>query len=176
MIFIPFSLSAIGVSDWMEKTPQGNEINNINGISLYLKNQQQVNNLWKSYFYKDHVVGMTTDPADSKMRVSYFIVNEKTLEIKKFDAVEKWQTDLKLNDLEPKFWTRWYFGDWTFFNDDVFFLGIVLIIPFAIFLFMLYKSIKKEKFKLFKPYTSISVLLFLLMLFYWLSDQFPQSI
>lgn len=177
MIFLPVSLSALGISDWTEKTPKGNEINNINGTSLYLNNQQQIDGLWKWYFYKGYIVGQTADPSVADMNISYFVVNETTYQITKFNSIEDWEGYLKRNELKPQIWTRWYFGDWTFFNNDIFFVGIYLLIPFIfLFTFLLYKAIKKEKFKLFRPYTTTIVILFLLIFCYWLLDQFPESI
>lgn len=177
IIFLPISLSAIGISDWKEKTPKGNEINNINGVSLYLKNEKQLDGLWKWYFYKGYIIGQTADTSVADMDISYFVVNETTYQITKFNSIEDWEAYLKKSELKPKVWTRWYFGDWTFFNDDIFFVGFYLFIPLAIlFMFLFYKAIKKEKLRLFKPYTTIIVLLFSLIFCYWLLDQFPNSI
>lgn len=170
-ILFPFAVSAIGISDWTEKTPCGNEINNFGRKTLYLKNNQQVDDLLKWYFYKDYVVGIILDPIDKDLKTSYFIVNEKTYDILRFDSKTEWQQSLRANNLIPKLWTRWYQTDWIFFSDNFYFLIPVIVL----ILFLVYKAVRKKRFKLFKPYTTISAVMFLFMVFYWLLDCFPQS-
>jgi len=184
-----FSSSAslgMGMSDWQAKTPCGNEINNYPGPTLHLENGKQLNKLGEWYFYKKHIVGKLGetgwigDEGWNGDTLGYFVVSELTSRIWIFNNREEWITFLNKKNLDPFLITRWYHRDWTFFDDQIYwvlFYGFFLSIPFLFFyLFLLYKAIREEKLNLKKPHGLAASVIAGLVFIAWLWEQFPQSI
>ena len=170
----------LGWGDWQEHSPNGTFIYNLGGgISMEFGRDTFLIGVKEWYFYKDHIIGYSL-LNDSIERNEYFVANELSRTIKKFDTQADWDKYVAESGLQPKVWTRKYRGDWTFFNDGIFFLFIIgfpLSIPLTVFYFYaLYRGIRKESFNPGKPYTRIFLGINLFIIFFWLLEQFPQSI
>jgi len=186
IVIFPFLIIlGIGLSDWSDKTPYGNEINNFMGSKiLYLKNGQEIENVSQWYFYKEHIIGKTNsndyNHSESTPHVeSFFIVNDKSLSIKIFHLKSEWDTFITNNKLKPKFWTRWHYGKWNTMEDLVFILilGFIITIPLMILLGRsIYLSITKEKFNYKMRHTRVSILSTISCLIIVLLNSVPYSI
>lgn len=166
------SYAGIGLSDWVCKTPYGNEIQNNGGIFLYLKDGRTIEGLNRWYFYKGYIIGKK----DSSEY--YFAVNEKTAAIFTFPSEQEWDRFIETRNLRPSFWRRWYEKDWEYF-DDILFISLVFFyvsVPLLIlFFWIVYKSIKREKMSFKKPFTIALAIIVSFILANFLLEQFPQS-
>lgn len=181
LMFSKVSYGIVGLTDWSDITPGGNQINNFVGQSLYLKDGRQIDFVCEWYFYKGCIIGRQREACFKEASIlGYFVVNETTLDVHSFISESDWDIYREKNDLKPIIWTRWYESDWTFFNDDFFlfyFFFFFISIPLTIsFLNKLWKAIGKEKFNFRKPNTIIVSCILGLIFITWLLEQFPQSI
>lgn len=172
--------AGIGLADWSAKTPGSNEINNFSGNAIYLKNGDQIDNLNRWFFYKNHIIGEKDTIYTPVNEARYFVVDETTFKIDTFLNKDVWTNYLAEKNLKPKVWTRWYSNNWIFFSDDMasaltsmFYLSIPLVI---FFLLLIYKSIKIEKLNFTKPYTLFTTFTLFILLIIWLLDKNPQSL
>jgi hypothetical protein len=165
----------IGLADWSCETPNGNEINNFTGLTLYLKGRARIENLDKWYFYKGHVIGMT---GRYSTETSYFFVaNEFTGKIDSFPNEAEWLNYLSNNKLTPKMWTRWYRDDWTSYDGFALAFKILICSPLIlVYFFLVYQAFRFENFRLKSPNTLIVTIVAGLIFIDWLLEQFPQSI
>lgn len=166
----------IGMGDWQCRTPDDHTIDNYsgNGYTLHLLNAlpyYTVDKLSRWYFYKGFIVGERKD--------GYFIANEQTSVIDTFRDKKTWLTTISQKNLKPLFWTRWYTDRWSYLDDLSFFLFMnsYFLLPLAIiFLLLLYRAIRFEKFNIKKPCTLIILIIGSIVFIEYLSQQFPQSI
>ncbi len=168
----------MGLGEWRQKTPYGNEIDNFtDGFTLYLGNEITVKNIGKWYFYKGHSIGDIGEYGQPK---KYFVADELKKEVKYFDEEIEWENYINKEDLSPIIWTRWHHNNWKVLDDTVlifylfyFFVSIPLTILFVV---AVVRAYRREKFKINKPYT-ITVLVTLgLIVLRAVLDAFPQSI
>lgn len=177
LLLFPVFIFSQGFSDWTSRTPKGNEINNFNGKSLIFKDGKTLEGLWEWYFYKDHIVGILADSFADEIKFSYYIVNEKTEIIQKFNSEKEWNSAVERQKLKPKFWKRWYQGDWKFFDDSsigMVLFAFILLVPLYLLLLFFEKFVIKKNSK----FSNLAIVLtadLLIIFLIWLSDNFPQS-
>ncbi|WP_346882832.1 hypothetical protein [uncultured Algibacter sp.] len=183
ILSMSISLVGIGLSDWSDYTPHGNEINNFMGTDiLYLKDGTSLEDLSSWYFYKKHIIGTLKNYNPEKKEYDkdrYFVANEKTFEIEVFDSEVKWNTFIKDKNLNPKLWTRWYKTQWSFLDGILllFIFGFFITIPLAVlFLRSLYIAITKEKFNTSKMHTKICITCFMFCFLTISINYLPHSI
>ncbi|MEC5395844.1 hypothetical protein [Bergeyella sp. RCAD1439] len=168
LFFYSYIVFAIGVTDWRQTTPGGNEMNNFNDISLVFKSGNTVDNIFKWYFYKDHIICIIVNSWTDNMEFSYAVINESTEHVKLFKNEKEWKIYIENSKLKPTVWTRWYRGDWSIFNNNIFSI-LYFLIPAIIFLLFLFRKSNS----LLKKIMYIG---FLILLLYYILNFFPQSI
>ena len=177
--FVSFFLQSkgeIGLGDWQSITPGNNTIDNYSGdgITLFLSNGKEykkLEKLEKWYFFKGFVIGIRSG--------SYFIANEKTLQIDSFDNSKQWLDYRVQNKIVPKLWTRWYITKWDYYKDFGFYLLIWFFISgplILLFFVFVYLSIRYEKVSPKKPFTLIVFLIIVVTTTTYVLELFPQSI
>ncbi|QAR30770.1 hypothetical protein EQP59_05170 [Ornithobacterium rhinotracheale] len=167
LFFYSYIVFAIGVTDWRQTTPGGNEMNNFNDISLVFKSGNTVDNIFKWYFYKDHIICIIVNSWTDNMEFSYAVIDESTEHVKLFKNEKEWKIYIENSKLKPTVWTRWYRGDWSIFNNI--FSILYFLIPAIIFLLFLFRKSNS----LLKKIMYIG---FLILLLYYILNFFPQSI
>ena len=106
---------------------------------LTLKNGKQLHQLVEWYFYKNHIIGKKKKSAESSSSIEYFIVNERRNSILIFESKDRWDEDLKENNLKPFLWTRWFDDNWD--HIETLKLYAFLWFPFTIILIIFNLSI-----------------------------------
>lgn len=168
------SYARIGLGDWACRTPNGSKINNYTGagLSLRLKNGQQIQELSSWYFYRDNIIGKL----DNK---TYFIANETTGKIYNFQTNAEFNYFIQTHKYKPILWTRWYNARWSFL-DDILFISFlffpITILATILFCTICYKSILSERLNYRKPFTIALFIILAIVLTSTVSQQFPQSI
>ena len=173
------SFARPGLTDWEATTPYGNKINNYGSVSLFLSDSI-VENLTKWYFYKGYIIGLYNEVNQENFAAAYFIVNEQTLEINRYPDLNHWKLKLEQDKLVPFFYTRWYYTDWTFYDDQLliflifgFFISIPLVI---LFILLMLRAIRIEKLNLKKPCTQVVIIISVFIFLHWISEAFPGSL
>lgn len=176
---ITYQVFSFGWSDWESTTPGGNRGDNYSGknIALYINNEM-IDGIQKQYFYKNHIIGQIGQ--DQNEINAYFIVDENQSLIIQFEDKRNWESEIVNRSLAPIVWTRWFTSDWYALDDWnilmlPFFLIVILPIK-VLYLYALITAIKKEKITFFKPYTTISTIITLILVFALLLEIYPQSI
>jgi hypothetical protein len=165
----------VGMGDWQCITPGKNTIDNYSGkgITLFLSNGQSFKKLEKLeqwYFYKGFIVGTRSG--------TYFVANETTLKVDSFSNPKQWLEFRYQQQIDPKFWTRWYTTKWTYHEDIGFYLLIwfpVSMPLFILFVWLFYRAVRYEKLNIKKPATIIILLALLYVFVTYLLEQVPQS-
>ena len=174
-LIITLSSRAIGLGDWQKKTPCGNVMGDPGGgtILILTKNNQVINNISRWYFFRKHIVGQTSS--------DYFIVNETTGEVWRYNEVQEWNTAIKKSELSPTIWTRWFTDNWKFYERMLFtiiFIGAFILLPLLFFLFRRLNrwitSDDKPKFK--KTQVAVFIGIALIIVARILLDIYPQSV
>lgn len=178
ILAITFNTFSLGWSDWNSVTPGGNTGNNYSGNNIELNiNGKTFDGVQRLYFYKNHIIGELGEDVDNIDE--YFIVDENQNVVYRFKDKTKWESEIKEKSLSPSFWTRWYTTDWYEFDDwgPLFLFYFIILIPLiGLYFYILLKAIQKERFKFFKPYTTISTIITVLILLELLLEIYPQSI
>lgn len=122
----------MGLGDWQNKTPGGNVMGDPgSGTILTLTNSNQtVGDITRWYFYRDRIVGQTSS--------DYFIANETTGEVRRYDNLQEWSQAIVQSELSPTIWTRWFTDNWKFYERmffAIFFIGALILLPMFFFLF-----------------------------------------
>lgn len=174
-----FQVFSFGWSDWESTTPGGNIGDNYSGSKIALHiNNETIHDVHRLYFYKNHIIGEIAENPDKVN--AYFIVDEKQNSIFLYENKTKWTREITNRSLTPKVWTRWYTSDWYLLDDwniMMFPFYLIVILPLKVlYLTAILRVIKREKFRFFKPYTTISTTIaVVLILVIWL-EIYPQSI
>jgi len=167
-----------GLNDWCCTTPNGNTICSTPTNTLDLGGQE-ISMLDKWYFYRNCIIGGYGGSAGGGDYVGYFVADEVSYKIYKFDDKKDWENYIEKEKLKPSIWTRWYYRDWTFYDDGVFMFllfGFFISFPLiSLYIFLIYKAIVKEQFSLKKPYSRFVTLIAVLIFISWILDKFPQS-
>ena len=174
LLLLPLSLFAFGIGDWQETTPGGNSMDDPgDGTHLYLtKSNKRLYRIEKWYFYKGYIV--------AELDSSFLVVNESTETVNRLSSKEKWQAHLEQNHLQPFLWTRWYTDNWMDLGSEMVLIwlifGFFITIPLCLgFLFLCYRAIWVERFRLDQPSTFIVILVSLVVGITVLLDYFPSS-
>jgi len=177
LLCIPGTVNSLGLADWRDTTPGGNTIDRAGRTALWLTDGSEIEPLCCWYFYRNSIIGQYKDGEVSR---GFFVVNEDELSVKSFESEEEWNAYLQLQNLVPKFWTRWYSYKWSTSFDDILMVllfGFVYTIPLLIlFAVIVFVAAVKEKFSLRKGNTRIIVLSMTLYSVYVLLGKFPQSV
>jgi len=175
-------LEASGLGDWRTQTPNGNSIESIlNPFTLRLQNGKELYSIDKWYFYKNHIVGIieSNKVRTEKSQKTYFVVNEKSYAIEKFNKKSKWETHLTEHNLNPKLYTRWYSDNWDYISDLSLLLIFTwpLLIPILLFLLFLYQRFIHD-FGMTKISSLIRIFIcpVIFISVFFLLGTFPQSI
>lgn len=156
LLFITDRVTALGIGEWSSYTPGGNiighdRLTNVMSFSL-LMDGQSIDSLDGWYFYKNFVVGTFNHSS------RYFIVDESRSQITTFSKKEEWSEYLRINQLNPTKWTRWYYDDWDYNLHDlpgylIFqFILSLLIAGLCSLLWFGYKTYKNQDFRWLKFY------------------------
>lgn len=182
LILIQISFSPYGncsFSEWSNQTKNGNTILNFggNGIEI-ITSKRTIENVKRWYFKKNHIIGEIQSNETEKIK--YFVLDEKKGNLFTFRKKSNWDNYIKKQNLIPKLYTRWFTDDWDIYNNG-FFSFYLMIFPISLpltflYLFILYRALKKEKFKLKKPYTLVFLVFTLIILLDIIMSKFPQSI
>lgn len=165
-----FSEAYAGYLDFSCKTPGSNEINDFRGYAiLELKNGEEIKNLTSWYFYKNYIIGKANN---SRL---FFAVNEETFQTYTFESEKTWLEFIEKNELDTKFWKRWYSTDWTIWDEEILYLFVGLPIFLVAFIFFV-RAIKLRNFKIQKLYVIVFFITTLIALASYIIERFPQSI
>jgi hypothetical protein len=172
-LVISLRLTAFGIGDWQHETPGGNVMGDPGGGTQLTirKTGEDLLGIERWYFYNDFIVGELGD--------ELFIVDERTGEKLSFTDKDKWIKEIQSRGLEPILWTRWYTDNWV--DRDWLliwlFFGFVISIPLTLFfLFVLYRAIVKERFRVKSFYTIFVLLVVIVIGVTLLLDHYPSSI
>lgn len=171
---LPFGSMAQGSGNWQHATPGGHTIYNASsGATLALsKNHTLLQGLTGWYFYKHCIIGKT--------RSGFFVIDETNAATRQFGSFAEWDQYLQGAGLKPLLWTRWYSGNWRFYEQAIF--PLVFMVLFVLFPALTYFVLTINewisgvvKLQLKSKPLLIAAGLLLLSLLRFLLDLYPQS-
>jgi len=166
-------VKAMGLGEWGFNRSLGISLHNTYGPTQIDVLNETISNVEEWYFYKKHIIGFCGKKDQNR---TYFVLNEGSKEIFRFQEFEKWKKFIRQKKLKPKIWTRWFRS-----HDSVFLMVLVIYsiyfwfisIPLLIlFLWGVFKLKKEvffvEKFNLKEPFTRVLIfIVFLNYVFYY---------
>ena len=180
--FLIFSLTPLytlsfGLGEYRVKTKNGSSIDNYMGNhkTITLQNHSKVESVMEWYFYKNHIIGRSlhNDYEKKTYKDEWFIINEITSEVEKYNLEENWVKKIKLKSLDPKLWTRWHNDEWEY---HWFIIVILAFISFP-FILMFWMTLNMtELFKNLKIYRLAIITTLLLSSTLYFLGKLPQSI
>ena len=129
LLSLRLPLLAFGWGDWQHTTPGSNLMSDGgSGTTFYFEEGSDEVNITRWYFYKNHVVAEGWG--------EFLIIDEGSHELMRFTDKQKWEAAIDQQALSPHIWTRWFSGNWKFYDDLIIFF-LVFVVP-AFFIFLLF--------------------------------------
>ena len=167
LIFSINSIWGMGLGDWEEYTKNETYFNSPGGgtiITLVNGKEYKYPDTW--YFYKDHIIGIGKNYIEGKYDYEFFIINEK----------ERWKELINTNDLNPKYWERWFRDNWN--HIELIKLLAILWFPISIPIILInisfYKKLAKFD-KSWKKWATLAAITPAIILLFNILGKFPES-
>jgi len=168
----------MGFGDWAAHTKNNTYFNSPGGGTIItLANGKKYEHPYKWYFYRDHIIGIRKKNITGGYKHDFFVINEKEGVIHTFNSEAKWKMYIDSNDLNPKYWKRWYTESWN--HLELILLLAIFFFPISIpiILFNIYCYYKWAKFnKDWEKWRSLATITPALILLLTILGKFPESL